>query len=390
MDKIRTGYFSRLILIMVLLGGLLFKAAPAYAGDIPRLKIKKVDQDGNPVAGAEFEVYGHRHFYIDAWDPEEILEIEEYYFPAGFPEEGPPVAAIYRGWDANDKPLYEFYWDKEEAEKMCRERWNKVRVSAFGSSHTVDKIITDDTGEAMASIDGELFPAIIYTGSGLYRFDDEYKIVETRVPDGYFAEETEHIVSLESLAYIPGTTTQLFTAVNIKLDGPYEPPKIASKASGELTADENQTVTDTVKLSKLIPGVTYTLTGKLMDKENKTEIYTSQPLTFKAENKEEVKEIVFKFDATNLAGKKLVVFQTLNWLDKGKNQTATHADYNDADQTVMVPPSDSEASIKQVVEVPNTLKKAIINIIIGVIGLITATCVYYFKFIRKPKIMKNI
>uniref|UniRef100_UPI002AC99CB3 VaFE repeat-containing surface-anchored protein n=1 Tax=Acutalibacter intestini TaxID=3093659 RepID=UPI002AC99CB3 len=117
-------------------------------------------------------------------------------------------------------------------------------------------------------------------------------------------------------------------------------PKIGTTATanGEHTAEPvgEITIIDTVKYSGLIPGKEYTVKGVLMDKA------TSKPLTvdgkeitaeatFRASKEEGAIDIPFTFAASALAGKTVVVFETLY---RDKLEVCTHADLEDKDQTV--------------------------------------------------------
>ena len=117
-------------------------------------------------------------------------------------------------------------------------------------------------------------------------------------------------------------------------------PKIGTTATanGEHTAEPvgEITIVDTVKYSGLIPGKEYTVKGVLMDKA------TGKPLmvndkeitaeaTFRASKAEGSIDIPFTFDASALAGKTVVAFETLY---KDKLEVAVHADIEDKDQTV--------------------------------------------------------
>lgn len=101
---------------------------------------------------------------------------------------------------------------------------------------------------------------------------------------------------------------------------------------------EEVTITDEVKYSGLIPGKTYTISGVLMDKE------TGEPLLvddeqvtaeveFVAEAESGTVELTYTLDASTLAGKHIVVFETLYYGDK---EIAAHEDIEDEDQTVVV------------------------------------------------------
>ncbi len=117
-------------------------------------------------------------------------------------------------------------------------------------------------------------------------------------------------------------------------------PKIGTTATanGEHTAEpvDEITIVDTVKYSGLIPGKEYTVKGVLMDKA------TGKPLmvndkeitaeaTFRASKAEGSIDIPFTFAASALAGKTVVVFETLY---RDKLEVCTHADIEDKDQTV--------------------------------------------------------
>ena len=108
---------------------------------------------------------------------------------------------------------------------------------------------------------------------------------------------------------------------------------------GSYDEDLSYKVIDSVYLDNLMPGKTYTINGKLMDKA------TEQPFldangnevtgttTFKAESKEQVVKVEFNFKG-NLEGKSTVVFEDL--IEEGVT-IYTHADIKDENQTVDYP-----------------------------------------------------
>ncbi|MBR2066872.1 MAG: VaFE repeat-containing surface-anchored protein, partial [Solobacterium sp.] len=113
-----------------------------------------------------------------------------------------------------------------------------------------------------------------------------------------------------------------------------------------LQAEANQAVVDTVTLTNLKEGVTYTLTGKLMIKEDNAEVnvYDAETVTFTATKADEeaaevTKTVTFtNIDASELGDKHLVVFETLTWEGDahGDENEVKHENINDADQTVLV------------------------------------------------------
>ena len=121
-----------------------------------------------------------------------------------------------------------------------------------------------------------------------------------------------------------------------------EKPEIGTTATvdGEKETEpkEEVTITDTVEYSGLIPGKTYKVTGVLMDKDTEKPLLVNDKqitaeVEFVAEAESGTVELTYTLDASALAGKHIVVFETLYYGDKG---IASHADITDEDQTVVV------------------------------------------------------
>ena len=122
-------------------------------------------------------------------------------------------------------------------------------------------------------------------------------------------------------------------------------PEIHTTAKDQTTkinhteAKKQATIVDTVSYTNLLPGKEYTVSGTLMDKEtgkavlaNGKEITAST--TFTPEKSEGSVDVVFTFDASVVAPKTVVAFETLTYK---KIQIAVHADIEDAEQTVYIP-----------------------------------------------------
>lgn len=125
-------------------------------------------------------------------------------------------------------------------------------------------------------------------------------------------------------------------------------PKVATKVNPkEINAAKGQTFTDTVTLNNLTVGTEYTITGKLMNKDTQSEVTSAicEPVTFTADAASMEKEMKFTVDASSLAGKSLVVFETLSWTVDGEQKSVEHADFDDADQTLTVK-EESGVSVK--------------------------------------------
>ena len=106
------------------------------------------------------------------------------------------------------------------------------------------------------------------------------------------------------------------------------------------------TLTDHVSMKGLKPGMTYILTGQLMDKDAQEPAKDASgnnitgTTTFTPTASEGTVQVAFSFDGTKLGGKTLVAFETLSGYAKvygtaGSLKTlAVHKDINDASQTV--------------------------------------------------------
>lgn len=97
-------------------------------------------------------------------------------------------------------------------------------------------------------------------------------------------------------------------------------------------------ITDTVSYH-LIPNKEYKLTGTLMDKESGEPLQidgkeVTSELTFTPEDAEGTVELSFILDATALAGKTIVAFESVSYQDK---EVAFHTQIDDAPQTIYFP-----------------------------------------------------
>ena len=112
------------------------------------------------------------------------------------------------------------------------------------------------------------------------------------------------------------------------------------------TTAAGSTLVDTVTYSGLKPGRAYTLTGKLMDKDtgkaatDKSGKEITGTATFMPSTANGTAKVNFSFDGSNLKGKTLVAYETLNGISvaygiaSSKKDLAIHKDISDADQSV--------------------------------------------------------
>ena len=123
-------------------------------------------------------------------------------------------------------------------------------------------------------------------------------------------------------------------------------PEIGTKVMDQETnsnaakADEKITLVDTVSYKNLQPGKKYKLTGTLMNKETGKPVKDAEgkeiaaEASFKPETADGTVNVTFTFDGSNLAGKTIVVFESL---EKNDTVYAVHTDINDQAQTIYFP-----------------------------------------------------
>lgn len=169
----------------------------------------------------------------------------------------------------------------------------------------------------------------------------EYRIQELRCEanEGYALWEDTFNVSRDT------TATSFDIDLGTVDDQPI--PKLATEATDAADGDHalapegTVTVIDEVSYANLVPGKTYTVKGTLMDKA------TGQPLIVNGSEVTAEKEFApiapfgyvkaeFTFDASALAGKEIVAFESL---EHEGVEVAAHADIYDEGQTVKVEPS---------------------------------------------------
>ena len=121
-------------------------------------------------------------------------------------------------------------------------------------------------------------------------------------------------------------------------------PEIHTTAKDQTTkinhteANKTATIVDTVSYTNLLPGREYTVSGTLMDKETGKAVLAdgkeiTASTTFTPEKSEGSVDVIFTFDASVVAPKTVVAFETLTYK---KIQIAVHADIEDKDQTVYI------------------------------------------------------
>lgn len=106
-----------------------------------------------------------------------------------------------------------------------------------------------------------------------------------------------------------------------------------------VTADEENTVNDKVQFENVIPGLTYKVSGRLVDKDTGKTVVdkdgnaVESSVTFKATQASGTINVPFKFNGKNYKGKSLVAFENLYHNNK---LVVNHANLNDTAQTVSI------------------------------------------------------
>ena len=178
--------------------------------------------------------------------------------------------------------------------------------------------------------DGKAIPADNSRGAMPY---DTYSVQELRCTanEGYALVDTTVTISRD------GATVDFGT-----LDDPE--PEIHTTALDASDSDHyvgvgSVKVSDRVEYSHLVAGKTYTVTGELHDAETGDAIKVggkavTASQTFTAEKSHGSVNVDFTFDSYDLAGKTLVVYETLT--DEGGSKLAEHKDKGDVSQQVEV------------------------------------------------------
>lgn len=260
--------------------------------------------------------------------------------------------------------------DEENQERMANIPF-KITSNTTGESH---QFVTDENGYYNSSSKFNKHTQDTNGGkkdSGLwFGLDADGKNVEPNDEYGALPYDTYTLEELkceanEDKALYKGTFTVSRDGFQIDL-GTIDNPDLSliTKALDEKTgthfacADEEVTIIDTVSYTGLKKGKEHVLTGTLMNRETGEALLDKDgnPITatkkFKPKTAEGEEEVEFTFDASQLKGATLTVFEELT-LD-GK-LVAEHKDLNDAAQTVRIPEIGTQAKDA---ETENNVSKA--------------------------------
>lgn len=160
-------------------------------------------------------------------------------------------------------------------------------------------------------------------------------------------------------------------------------PKLQTTAKDKVTGtneaeiNKQTTIIDTVSYSNLIAGKSYTVKGVLMDKATNSPLLVdgkevTASTTFVADKTDGTVDVSFTFDSSALAGKEIVVFESLYY---SYREIATHADINDVGQTIKfkTPPTPPSEVVKT-----GDDTNLILPLVLLVIG-VSALCFFLWK-----------
>ena len=150
------------------------------------------------------------------------------------------------------------------------------------------------------------------------------------------------LVAFEDISY-EGRRYAVHADINDKNQTVYI-PKIHTKALdantglNQVLADSNATVVDTVTYTHLLPGKTYVMKGVLMTSAGNALMVNGKTITASTEfvptTPGGTVDVTFNFDASEIGGRKLVVYE---YLELDGSTVASHTDISDTDQTIYVP-----------------------------------------------------
>ena len=222
------------------------------------------------------------------------------------------------------------------------------------------RLVDRETGETIEADDGPVSGTTTFTPSEAsgtvdvsFSFDGSLVRGRTVVVFEGLYQGTEEVCKHESTEDEAQTieTVDIGTKATDGTDG----DKVAS-------ALDKAKVVDTVSYENLEPGSAYHMVGTLMDAESGQPLRDAAGATvtgeteFVPESTDGTVEVDFEFDATELAGCKVVAFEQLS---EGDTVIAIHQDITDEDQTVSLetpeaPEDDSDKPVEKTEGLPQT------------------------------------
>lgn len=250
------------------------------------LMVRKTDRNGDPLSGAEFEI--------------------KYY----------PTIDSIEGME----PRYRWVMSSDDGGSV-----------SLDEAHLVsgDDLIKRDDGTAIAPV-------------------GTYVIRETEAPGGFFRNDEEFVKTV-TYDHDGASIVQVYDAP-VVVNTPV--PSVKTRAfytdtnTKGLQKGIDISVTDKVGMENLIVGEEYALRGELVDPDT-GKMVSGGSVSFTAGSEYVTKDVPFRVNTSDLAGKSLVITETLIRLADGEEIVeAMHGDLTDAEQTISVIDIGTEASDK--------------------------------------------
>ena len=237
--------------------------------------------------------------------------------------------------------------------------WNQADHEGDAGSDSIDKkelYTTDENGEILIS----------------YLSPGTYSVKETKA-DGYMIDPDIHEFTVDETGRVEGQDVYTMTLTN-KQSRIHTKARGAESGTHEVLAESGARIIDTVSYENLNVGTAYVVEGVLMDQQ------TGQPVEidgkqitakvkFTPEQSDGSVDVPFDLDATSFAGKNIVVFEKLY---QGELKVAEHQDINDADQTVYMKeiPEIPEEPVIPVIPVTGVSLPIVIPVVLAVAGAV--------------------
>lgn len=207
-----------------------------------------------------------------------------------------------------------------------------------GDTYTVTGTLMDaETGEAALDDDGNAI-----TASKEFTAPSTDGNIDITFTFAGVSLAGKTLVAFEDISY-EGRRYAVHADINDKNQTVYI-PKIHTKALdantglNQVLADSNATVVDTVTYTHLLPGKTYVMKGVLMTSAGNALMVNGKTITASTEfvptTPDGTVDVTFNFDASEIGGRKLVVYE---YLELDGITVASHTDISDTDQTIYVP-----------------------------------------------------
>lgn len=275
-------------------------------------------------------------FVVKGLAIDEEYTLKELQAPAGYVTAKPITFVV-----ANEKGL-QF---EQIGNDMSRTNISKIDWSSKAPLYgAMLEVIDLETNEVFIDAVSEK-PARWVTGPGLEEgfkinglvVGDTYAIRETYTPEGYLEPLTD-----VTFVTIDTHDIQSFVVLNEPVPNLKTEAAFINGSKESLPLDSVEVI-DTVSYEKLVVGEEYVLTGVLVDSQDPEKVIAEGTTTFVAETTEGTQDVVFTFDASELEGSTLVVFEAIY---RDGRLLETHNELQDLDQTIYIPEISTSASNK--------------------------------------------